>query len=186
MDVIEALRTRRSIGKLDGEVADDDVRSLVEAALCAPNHKLTQPWRFTLVRGDARRRLGAVWAEVAAAATSLDGTLRADFIAREAAKPLRAPALLVVSTRTAADPVVAGEDFAATAAAAQNLLLAAHARGLGAIWRTGAMAYHPEIKAHLGLSPTDRIVAIVYVGRPAMRVPAERMRDVDAVLHVMD
>ena len=186
MDVIEALRTRRSIGKLDGAVTDDDLRSLVDAALCAPNHKLTQPWRFTVVRGEARRRLGAVWAGLAAASSPLDGTLREDFIAREAAKPLRAPALLFVSTTTAPDAVVATEDFAATSAAVQNVLLAAHARGLGAIWRTGAMAYQAKIKAHLGLSLDDRIVAIVYIGRPAMRVPAERPRDVGAVLHELE
>jgi nitroreductase len=186
MDVLEALRTRRSIGKLSGEVADEEVRALVEAALWAPNHHLTEPWRFTVLRGQARERLGAAWASLVAAATLLQGEPRVALLQGEAAKPLRAPVLVVASVRTEADPVVAAEDFAATAAAVQNLLLAAHARGLGAMWRTGEMAQRVEIRAHLGLAPTDRIVAFVYLGRPAMAPPAARPRSLDGVLRFLD
>ena len=98
---------------------------------------------------------------------------------------MRAPLLLVVSTRTAADPVVAAEDFAATAAATQNVLLAAHALGLAAIWRTGAMAYSTAVKSFLDLEATDRIVAIVYLGRPAMNSPLPRPRDSGTVLRTL-
>jgi nitroreductase len=182
MDVLEALRTRRSIGKLGGDVGDDEVRTLVEAAVWAPNHRLTEPWRFTVLRGDARRRLGEAWAAVASSQTRPSDEEREEFVRREAAKPLRAPVLIVVSVRTDSDPIVAVEDFAATAAALQNLLLAAHAHGLGAMWRTGGMAYREEILAHLGLAPNDRIVGIVYLGRPAMDAPQPRPRGLEGVL----
>ncbi|GAC1548023.1 MAG: NAD(P)H nitroreductase [Vulcanimicrobiaceae bacterium] len=185
MDAIEAIATRRSIGKLTGDVSDAEVRDLVALALCAPNHKLTAPWRFTVLRGEARLRLGRLLAELAATVPLPSGVEREAYLAKEMRKPTRAPVLLVITTRTDADPVVAAEDFAATAAATQNVLLAAHARGLGAIWRTGEMAYRPEIKAFLGLDPADRIVAVVYVGRPAMDAPSARERDVDAVLRVL-
>jgi nitroreductase len=90
--------------------------------------------------------------------------------------------VIVASVRTDFDPVVAAEDFAATAAAVQNLLLAAHARGLGAIWRTGEMAYRSEIREHLGLERGDRIVAFIYLGRPAMEPPQARPRTLEGVL----
>lgn len=186
MDVLEALRTRRSVGRLVGEVGDEDVRRLVEAALWAPNHKLTKPWRFTALRGAARERLGAVWAALLERTTALEGAERESYIGREARKPLRAPLLLVVSVRTDPDPVVAIEDFAAAAAAVQNVLLAAHAFGYGAMWRTGDMAYRSEINEFLGLGPSDRIVGIVYVGRPAMEAPKAQPRDVDSVLRFME
>ena len=176
-DVLDALRARRSIGKLEGDVSDERIRALIQAAVWAPNHRLTEPWRFVVLRGAARERLGRAWGEAAAEKAALRGEEREAVVRREASKLMRAPALIVVATRTDADPVVAIEDFAATAAAVQNLLLAAHALDLGAIWRTGELAYAPEVKAHLGLDPADRIVAIVYVGRPGMEPPKGQARE---------
>jgi nitroreductase len=66
------------------------------------------------------------------------------------------------------------------------VLLAAHALGLGAIWRTGPMAYRAEINAFLGLEADDRIVGFVYVGRPGMAPPTPQPRDVDAYLRFLD
>lgn len=186
MDVLEAIRTRRSIGRLEGDVAESDLREFVEAATWAPNHKLTQPWTFTVLRGDARVRFGEAWAAVLASESALEGEERAAFLRREAGKPLRAPVLVIASTRTDADPVVALEDYAATAAAVQNFLLAAWARGYGAMWRTGAIAYAPAIKAHLGLAADDRVVGIVYLGRPGMAPPKAQPRETAGVMRVLD
>jgi nitroreductase len=186
MDVLEALRTRRSIGKLEGDVSEAEVREFVEAAVCAPNHKLTEPWRFTVLRGDARARLGAAWAASEAARTTLTGADREAYLSREARKPLRAPVIIVASTVTSDDPVLAVEDFAATAAAVQNLLLAAHARGFGTVWRTGGMAYDPAIVDHLGLGQGERIVGFVYVGRPAIEPQQPPRSSVDAFLRFLN
>lgn len=182
MDVIEAIRTRRSIGRLQGEIPRETIRTLVELATWAPNHRLTEPWRFTVVEGAERERLGRLWGEIAANAQGLVGEQREESVRRDIGKLLRAPVLIVVSARTDPDPVVAEEDFAATAAAVQNLLLGASALGLGAMWRTGQIVHDPAVKEFLGLGATDRIVAVVNVGWPAMEVPAPRTRDVDAVL----
>jgi len=182
MDVMEALRMRRSIGKLSGDVSDADVRELIEAALWAPNHRLTEPWSFTVVRGAARERVGAAWAAILGNETALEGEARQALLEREAGKLQRAPVLIVVAVRTDSDPVVATEDFAAGAAAVQNLLLAAHARGFGAIWRTGEMAHRKEINAALGLAEGDRIVAIVYLGRAAAEPPQARPRQIESVI----
>ncbi len=184
MDVLEAIRNRRTIGLSHGEVSPEILRELVEAATWAPNHKLTEPWRFTILTGDARAQLGRVWAETAA--QSVEPDARERFIAAEARKPLRAPTLVIVSTRTDANPVCAEEDLTATAAAVQNLLLAAHAKGLSAAWKTGKIIYDAGVKSFLGLAPDDRIVAIVYLGTTADDEAPVRRRDVDGVMHYID
>jgi nitroreductase len=167
MEVLDAIRARRTIGKSAGAVPREVVLEL--------NHKLTQPWRFTVLEGSARERLGRVWAQRACAA--VEPAAREAFIAGESAKPLRAPTLIVVSVRTDANAVTAEEDFAATAAAVQNLLLAAHAAGLSAAWKTGKMIYDAEVKTFLELDPADRIVAVVYLGATALEEASPRERD---------
>ena len=180
MDVLEAIRTRRSIGRLSGHISHETIRGLVEAATWAPNHRLTEPWRFTVVEGDARDALAHRWGEIAG--SEAEEADRAVVAAREGPKLLRAPVLLIVSSRTDTDPVLAFEDHAATAAAIENLLLAAHAQGLGAVWRSGAMAYHAAFKIAVGLEPSDAILGIVYLGEPAMNAPAAHPRRLDETI----
>ena len=180
MDVLEAIRTRRSVGRLAGTISRETIRGLIAAAVWAPNHRLTEPWRFTVVEGTAREALAARWGEIAASDAPPDE--RTTIAQREGPKLLRAPILLIVSSRTDKDPVVAFEDYAATAAAVQNLLLAAHAKGLGAVWRSGAMAYHPDFKIAVGLEPSDAILGIVYLGEPAMNPPQPQTRRVDETI----
>jgi nitroreductase len=175
MDVLEAIATRRTIGKSEGDVPHAVIAELIEAATWAPNHKMTQPWRFSVLTGDARAQLGNVWAQSAAANVPADQ--RDAFIAGESKKPLRAPVVIVVSVRTDPDPIMADEDFAATSAAVQNLLLAAHARGLAAGWKSGKICYCPEVKHFLGLDPADRIIALVYLGAVAKEEPPLKPRD---------
>src|ERR1700729_1839051 len=157
MDTLEAIRTRRTVGKSTGDVPRETIAELIEAATWAPNHKLTEPWHFTVVAGAARERLGEVWGREASADAAPDK--RDAIFAGEAKKPLRSPVLIVVSVRTDANQVTADEDLAAAAAAVQNLLLAAHAKGLSAAWKTGKMVSNPAVKQFLGIEPTERVIA---------------------------
>jgi nitroreductase len=184
METFEAIRNRRTIGKSAGDVPRETIRELIEAATWAPNHKLTQPWKFAVLTGAARERLGAVWG--AAAAAKADPAVRASVEEGEAKKLSRAPVVIVVSTCTDPDWVRAEEDLTATAAAVQNLLLAAHAKGLSAAWKTGKIVHSPEVKAFLGLDPGDRIVAVVYLGATAKEDPVPRNRDVETRITWMD
>jgi nitroreductase len=184
METLEAIRTRRTVGKSTGDVPRETIRELIEAATWAPNHKLTQPWRFSVLTGSARERLGEVWGREAAAAA--EPAARAAVQEGEAKKPLRAPALIVVSVRTDANPVTAEEDLTATAAAVQNLLLAAHAKGLSAAWKTGKIVRSAEVKRFLGLDGGDRIVAVVYLGAVAREEPAPRDRNVENTIAWFD
>jgi nitroreductase len=176
MDTMEAIRTRRSVGLSAGDVSRETIKELIETATMAPNHKLTQPWRFTVVKGTARERLGEVWAREAAA--DVDPAKRDAVMEGEKKKPLRAPVLIVVSSRTDANPVTAEEDLIATAAAIQNLLLAAHAKGLSAAWKTGKITSSTPVKRFLNLDPSDKILAFVYLGAEAKEVPGSRDRRV--------
>lgn len=162
--VLRAIHERRSVGKVDPrDVPQALVREALAAAIAAPNHGLTQPWRFIVLAGPARGEVGAAHARAVARARPDAG---AESLAKEAARLERAPVVVACCVAPGDDPVVAREDRDAVAAAVQNLLLAAHARGLAAMWRTGAMADEPEVSEALGLGPHDAVVGFVYLGWP--------------------
>lgn len=178
MNILEAIRTRRSIGKVLPEpVPRETIEQLLNAAVHAPNHHRNLPWRFWALTGAAREEFGDVLGAIAREKLAdPSGADVQDQVARQRAKALRAPVIVVVAVdQTPAQKVLKIENIEAGAAAVQNLLLAAHALGLGAIWRTGAAAYHPAMKAHFGLAPEDEIIGFVYIGYPAKQPePVER------------
>lgn len=163
MEAVEALLTRISPAELvePGPTAQQ-LDAMLEAAAAAPDHGRLRPWRFILVEGAARTRLGEIMARSLQRREPETPPARLDF---ERKKALRAPLVIVVVAAVQDNPKIPGiEQVAATAAATQNLLLAAHASGFGAFWRTGALAYDPEAKAELGLAASDAIVGFIYVG----------------------
>jgi len=165
MNVFEAINTRISVQALtDPGPTDVQWEILLRAGARAPDHGRLRPWRFLIVRGAARELLGEVMAE-ALRVTKPDAP--SELLDRERRKPLRAPALLVVAVVPVPHSGVPEiEQILAGGAAAQNILLAAHALGLGAIWRTGAPAYIGDVARALGLPTQGRIVAFIYLGAP--------------------
>lgn len=168
--VMACIRDRRSIGKVTDEIPPRElIEEILEAASWAPCHHLTEPWRFTVVTGDARLALGEVMARskldrMVAQGRSIEGELD-----KLVAKALRAPVIIAVAVEPAMGPkVVEIEEIAAGSAAVQNLMLAAHAAGLATIWRTGDPAYDPRVREFLGLSERATIVGFVYVGYAAV------------------
>ncbi len=160
MDTYDALRFRRSAKAFGSHAPTREVLArIIEAATWAPNHRNTEPWRFTVLQGEARVRFGEAIVPELDSPKAIEG-LRT--------KVVRSPVLIVVAQRrgeaTLANPELDLEDYGATCAAVQNLLLAAQAEGLAAKWSTGEMATSPAGLAHLGLSGADRIVALVYLG----------------------
>jgi nitroreductase len=171
MDALEAIHTRRSIGKHLPDVPPREViEQLLAAAVQAPNHHETEPWRFFVVAGKARGEMGAVMEEALRQRMAGDDPKKVDGLAvAERAKPMRSPVLIVVGVKhdvaeVGGERIVPVEDFEAAAAAIENMVLAAHALGLAAQWRTGDGAFDPHVKAWFGLSPSDEIAGIVYVG----------------------
>lgn len=163
-DVLDVIHSRRSISRVGPEpLPREVVRELLDAAVTAPNHHLTGPWRFIVLAGDARRAVGEAHLR---AVLCQRPDLPEQGREKEAARLERAPVVIACCVVPGEDPIEAREDRDAVAAAIQNLLLAANARGLGAMWRTGAMADEPEVRAELGLGERDAIVGFVYLGRP--------------------
>ena len=166
MDAMEALTKRVSGSVLIDPAPDElELHSILSAAIRAPDHGRLRPWRFTVVKGAARQRLGEL---MAAAYKRRHPDATPAQIDKERGKPLRAPLLLVVAAKVDEHsniPVI--EQVLSAGAAAQNVMVAAFALGFGCAWKTGDAAYDPEIKSAFGLAPTDAIVGFLYLGSNA-------------------
>ena len=172
MELAEAIRARRSVGRVKQDpVADEIVEGILESAVYAPNHKLTEPWIFHVFTGKGRGELARARAETARLQAEEEGEdeeMASGRVSRERKKPFRAPVVIAVVSRAGRDGVETVENQAACAAAVQNMLLTAHSLGLGAIWRTGPVAYHRHMRDFFGLQGDDSIVAYIYLGYPDM------------------
>jgi len=170
MDTLTAIHTRQSIPKVRPEpVPRELINQMLHAAVQAPNHHRVRPWRFVVLTGSARERLGDA---MAAAYRARVPDAPAEAVEVERKRPLRAPLLIVVGIDPPDQPkVIEIENVCAGAAAVQNLLLAAHALGLAAMWRTGDAAYDPAVKQFLGFSPQQHLIAFVYIGYPETDLP---------------
>ncbi|MFY0543618.1 nitroreductase family protein [Brevibacillus sp. H7] len=169
MDLWEALRGRRSIGVVKPEMPPREyIEKMLEAATWAPNHFLTEPWRFFVLTGDARIRLGEAMADAAAARmANPDDPESQSKLVKHRQNPLRAPVVIAVAASPSDQKrVVLLEEIEAVACAVQNMLLAAHGLGLGAIWRTGDITYEPVLKNFFNLGPNDQLLGFVYIGYP--------------------
>lgn len=166
MDAITALHTRLSIPRLTAPAPTaEQIDQLLRAALRAPDHGILRPWRFMLLEDAQRERLGEIFVE---AQLQDDPDSEPAVLDKVRGNPLRAPCVLVVVAETdPANRVPVVDQVMAVAAATQNMMLAAHALGLGAMWRTGRMAEHPLVKQRLGFAEKDEIVAYLYLGTPA-------------------
>ncbi len=176
LNVLDVIRRRRSVGKMTAAVPDRQlIEQLLEAAVWAPNHHLTEPWRFFVLSGDGRHVLGRAAGEAAAA--GIDDPEKAEKARAGAAlKPLRAPYVIAVISSPSEDgETPAIEEHAAVAAAAQNILLAAEGLGLAAIWRSGASAFATQVRDLFGVAERGQILGFIYLGYRAMERP-ERVR----------
>ncbi|MCM2132027.1 nitroreductase family protein [Larsenimonas rhizosphaerae] len=168
MDALTLLSARRSVSRLEGpEPSESQCRTLYCAALRAPDHGALRPWHFIEIKGEgACGRLGDLFADAEQHDTP-DATPRR--LEGTRAKALRAPLIVVVVARVQpGQPKIPDQEQVISAGcAAHAMLYAAHAQGLGAIWRTGPMAAHPVVRRGLGVREHDVIVGFLYIGHPA-------------------
>lgn len=184
MNALQAIMTRRTAARLGGSEPPVEVlQKCLEAAMRAPDHGKLRPWRFILAGGEARHRLGEVLAEAYSAKNP--NAPEAD-LQRERDKALRSPLVVVVAAKIHPNhPKIPEIEQALSAGAAtQNLILALHAHGFGSMWKTGAAAYDPNVKAALGLEPHDLIVAFLHVGEMELAPPPLKPRDSSELVRV--
>ncbi len=171
MQALEAILTRVTVppARMAPPGPDDAaLRRMLAAAAAAPDHAKLRPWRFLVVRGEGREKLGELFAAGARAARANASSAE---IEKQRTAPQRAPLILIAISR--ADPqhpkIPAWEQDASAACAVQNLLLAAHAMGFAGKWATGGPAASPVVAAGLDLGPNERIIGIIYLGSPTDR-----------------
>lgn len=174
-EVERVVLERRSNLRVDPErpVPPRELERLCRLACWAPHHGRSNPWRFAMVTGNGRRRLGALAAD-AARRTGVEDAAR---LAAITGKYLRAPAILLVGSAGSEDPVVHAENRDAVAAGIQTLLLVATAMHLATFWATGSPARDPDVRRFAGLADEDQLVGIVYVGWPLGAAPAPPRAD---------
>jgi nitroreductase len=168
VELEEAIRTRRTHKVYGPEpVSRETLDELFELARWAPNHNLTNPWRF--------RVLGPASLALVKDAAGEEAAVKLD----------RAPTLIVVSAEESGDPVQDEEDYAAASVAAYIVLLGAHARGLAGYWRTPAVLRTPEGRAAAGVPDGERVIGLLHLGpRRQEKEPPGRLAPGDFVTYL--
>ena len=169
MNALDAIRARRSIGRLiEPAPSGDDLTAILEAGACAPDHDSLRPFRFTVLQGAGMEAFGEVLAD-AYVARCEERRVEPDpaKLDKERTKLGRAPMVIVVSAvRRPSEKIPWVEQRDAAVAAAQNMLIAATALGYGSMWRTGDPVYDPRVRAALGFADADEVVGFLYLGTP--------------------
>ncbi len=178
MDTIDAIQRRTSVRRYRPEpVPRETIELLLDCAVRAPNHKLTEPWRFAVLTGEAKARL----AEIRGGhrlkryedPSSAEARAAMDKARRET---LETPAVIVVMSRVHADEILREEDYAAVMMATANLMTAAQSLGLGTYLKTGAVMRDPVLGDLVGLPEGYRVVAVLSLGYPADAESPRRRR----------
>ena len=168
MDVERAIRERRTHKAFGPEPVDSAVLGeLLELACWAPNHNLTNPWRFRVLGPEALAALKR--------AAGPEGAAKLD----------RAPTLVAASVAQTGETVQDEEDLCAAAVAVYIVLLAAHSRGLVGYWRTPGVLRTEEGREAVGIPPGERTVGLIHLGPPRQdKQPPERVPSRDYVTYL--
>jgi nitroreductase len=177
----DAIRQRRSIKKFtDRAVTREEVERMLDAAVLAPNHRMTQPWRFYVLGPEARRAYGLALGE--RKARKVDDPQAAGLVREKIAGEHAAlPGMIVVAMVQDENPEIREEDYAAVMMAVLILSLEAAGMGLGTHIKSGAVMEDPAARRAAGVADDERIVAVLNVGEPADvpspkdRAPAARL-----------
>ena len=171
MELFEAIETRASAARLtEPGPTPQHLARILAAAERAPDHGRLRPWRLIVLNREGREKFAEALVE-ARRKRAPEPTLEQLQLERD--KIWRSPTLIVVGCVVTPDhpKVPELEQVLSAGAAVENLFLAAHALGSGVMWKTGPGAYDGGVKASVGLSATDHIVAIAHLGTPLLRGP---------------
>ena len=167
MPLTDLLHRRRSIKKFTPRpVTRVEIEALLDAAVLVPNHRLTEPWRFSVLGPDAREAYGRALG-VRKARKIEDPEAARTMRERVAAEHRSLPCMIAVAVVKNENPEIAEEDYAATMMGIENITLAAVELGLGTAIRTGGVMGDEAARTAAGVAENERIVAIVNVGEPA-------------------
>ncbi len=176
MKVLEFLHTRQSNPHLQGTAPNEDViNSILQAGMRVPDHAALSPWHFTVIKDSGLDKLSKAFKS----AVISDGADEAK-IEKAAKMPFRAPLIIVISTKYQQHPKVPKQEQLITAGcAAHAMQMATTSLGLGAMWRTGEMSYHPLVKERLNIELHEDIIGFLYIGEKAKELPLKPSKSLD-------
>ncbi|MBL7705597.1 MAG: nitroreductase [Taibaiella sp.] len=163
----EIVTRRRTVkpAQMNGQIIpEQDIKDIIATADWAPTHGRTEPWRFFVLTGDNLKKFCEHHAELYWANT--DEALRTE-TKRESLTKMGDKAshlVITVMRRTPDTKIIVEEEYAAVAAATENMLLGATAKGIASFWSTGGMTHHPAMKMYLGLTENDLVMGLIYLG----------------------
>ena len=172
LSVYHAIYGRRSAWKFEDRPVDRmAIERMLDAAIWAPNHRLTEPWRFFVLEQESSERIQA--AELASEfQLERSGDQRRADAARQ--KVLDPPVVIYVYTVPGPDEETTKENYASVCIAAHNISLAGAAEGLAVTWETGGVMRHPGLCEMLGADESWQMTAMLLVGHPGERPVSRR------------
>ncbi len=178
-EINQLIRNRRSVFPKDytGEkVSDEIVRQMIENANWAPNHKLTEPWRFVVFSGEGLKKLAAFQGECYKKVTARDGSFKEERYQGLITKPMQSSHTIAVGMkRDEKKSLPEIEEIGAVFCAVENMYLTATAYGVGCYLSTGGITYFEDAKEFFGLGPEDKLLGFLNIGMPK-GIPAEGKR----------
>ena len=185
MEALTNLLTRNSPRELTLPMpSKDDMDEIYQAALRAPDHAWLRPSRFIEVTGKGIEKLSKIFTEFA---TNEFEDVSSTQMEKYQAAPFRAPMIIILATKIVEHPKVPKtEQMLSTAAAAENILLALHAKGFSGMWRTGKFAFNRKIAEYLDLSSDHEIIGYLYVGTPTGTLKKIPELDIEKFVTVWD
>jgi nitroreductase len=186
MDVIEAIRSRRSIAVfLPNAVPAETLERILANGVWAPNHHLTEPWRFAVLGPETQRHLAGRYAEWRMEKIPAEDEARRARVYEESTRKfLSIPTIVAVAALQEGDEKRRREDYAAVCCAIQNIQLAAWAEGVGVKWSTSTVTTDPLTYKLLGFDPERfAIIAFLYIGYPAAIPIRERKTPLDQIIY---
>lgn len=176
------IRNRRSIfqQQFSGErVSDDVIKQMLENANWAPNHRLTEPWRFIVYTGEGIRKLAEVQAAVYKSVTEADGTYKDDRYQNLLTKPMMSSHIIAIAMKRDEKKTVPEiEEVGAVYCAIQNMYLTMTAYGVAGYLSTGGITYFEESKEAFGLGAEDKLIGFFHLGMPKGNVPDSKRKPI--------
>ncbi|MGL4610513.1 MAG: nitroreductase family protein [Trueperaceae bacterium] len=176
--LLELIRFRRSINQafLKPDAVDEKmIEEMLEAATWAPSHGRTEPWRFTVFTGEARRALGETFATSYKLGAPTDKYKEENETAQRERVWL-APVWIAIGLEPSSK-FPEWEEVAAVSCAVQNMNLVAASHGLGCYWTTGMVTLHENTVKFVGLTPPAKTLGFLYIGYPKDAYPTSTRKD---------
>lgn len=184
-DFDSLVHYRRSVftEQYTGEAIDKEVVArILEHATCAPSHKLTEPWRFTVFMGEGLSRLAAMQAECYKQVTQANGTFKEERYKGLQTKPFKSACIIAIGMkRDEKQSVPEVEELGAVFCAIENIYLSTAAHGLAGYLSTGGITYFEEAKKLFGLAPQDKLIGFFNLGIPKEWPPARARKPIAEV-----